>query len=170
MGLPLGKVVCWGLVLGGLERQKPRARSQVALGQSVEEVQGGGAGEGEQAQRQSSRVAKRKARNGKGRMAISLMGLLGFWFVWCGVEGRGRRAGGKLSCEVLVDGGVRGESESLLEGGVGLDEVPLALVVLGGKIKQPRCAFFVKGSVGGKASEGLLDGGEGAVRGESVME
>lgn len=90
--------------------------------------------------------------------------------MWCDVKGRGRWDGGELSCEVLVDGGVRGELESLLECGVGLDEVPLALVVLGGEIKQPRCAFFVEGSVCGEASEGLLDGGVGAVRGESVME
>lgn len=107
MGLPLGKVVCWGLVLGALERQMPRARSQVALGQSAGEIHSGGAEEGEQAQGASSREAKRKARIDKGRMAISLL----CWSVralvsviWCGE----RRVGGE---EAVVRSFGRGRCE-----------------------------------------------------------
>lgn len=150
----------------------------MAPGQSAPVVQGGGVGEGEQAQDASKRRDKRAERRDKGRMVRSLSSngvraLVGVVCAACvGEVGRRARGGalGKRLCKVLVDGGVWGKMKGLLDGEASALEMPQALVVLGGEIEKPRCAFFEEGRCKREALKGLLDGAVGLLRGEMVVE
>ncbi len=74
------------------------------------------------------------------------------------------------SRKVLVDGGVWGKMEGLLDGAPSVMKLSLALVVLGGEIEQPRRAFFEERRREREALKGLLDGAVSLLGREVVVE
>lgn len=70
----------------------------------------------------------------------------------------------------MVDGGVWGKMEGLLDGAPSVLKLSLALVVLGREIKEPRRAFFEERRCGRESLKGLLDGAVSLLGREVVVE